>query len=93
MEKMMTTQFLRTPMCALILALTTITALAETPYPVAKDGKETIMRNRTCPTGYVGIGNKCEALHTDTPRAYPKIKGAACPSGTFASGDSCKAFR
>jgi hypothetical protein len=76
-----------------LLALGVTPALAESPYPVPKDGKETLMRNRTCPTGYVGIGNKCEALHKDTPRAYPKIKGSPCPSGTFASGDYCKEFR
>jgi hypothetical protein len=77
-----------------VLGVTT-PALAETPYPIPKDGKETIVREggKTCPTGYVGLGNKCEALHKDTPRAYPKIKGAACPSGTFSSGDYCKEFR
>jgi hypothetical protein len=52
-----------------------------------------IQRTGTCPSGYVGKGDKCEALHADTPRAYPKIKGAACPSGTFASGDACEELR
>jgi hypothetical protein len=42
---------------------------------------------------YVGKGRFCEAIHQDAPRAYPKIKGTACPSGTFASGDYCKEFR
>lgn len=69
-------------------------ALAESPYPTpTRDGRERLPRYGTCPTGYVGLGNKCEALHRDTPRAYPKIKGAACPSGTFSSGDYCKEFR
>jgi hypothetical protein len=45
------------------------------------------------PPGYVGKGNKCEALHQDTQRAYPYIPGTACPSGTFRSGDYCKEFR
>ena len=77
----------------LTLLLTTITH-AESPYPTpTRDGRERIHREGTCPTGYVGKGDKCEALHQDTPRAYPKIKGAACPTGTFASGDACKAFR
>jgi hypothetical protein len=68
--------------------------LAESPYPTpTRDGRERIQRTGTCPTGYVGKGDKCEALHRDTPHAFPKIKGAACPSGTFASGDSCNAFR
>lgn len=71
----------------------TASALAESPYPTPKDGKERIQRTGSCPTGYVGKGDKCEALHPDTPRAYPVIPGKACPSGTFRSGDACKAFR
>jgi hypothetical protein len=69
-------------------------ALAETPYPTpTRDGRERIQRTGTCPTGYVGKGDKCEALSSDTPRAYPVIPGKPCPSGTFRSGDACKAFR
>ncbi|MCA1542030.1 hypothetical protein I6F18_18900 [Bradyrhizobium sp. NBAIM32] len=69
-------------------------ALAQNPYPQpTKDGRERIRRVGTCPTGYVGKGNFCEALHGDAPRAYPKVKGAAFPSGSFASGDYCKSFR
>ncbi|MCP1757906.1 hypothetical protein [Bradyrhizobium elkanii] len=76
------------------LAVLATPALAESPYPTpTRDGRERLQRTGTCPTGYVGVGNKCEALHQDTPRAYPKIKGAACPSGTFSSGDYCKEFR
>ncbi|WP_029084328.1 hypothetical protein [Bradyrhizobium sp. th.b2] len=81
---------------ALIIALTMVAtqALAESPYPTpTQDGRERIQRTGTCPTGYVGKGDKCEALHKDTPRAYPYIPGTACPSGTFRSGDACKEFR
>ncbi|WLA35944.1 hypothetical protein QNJ95_22995 [Bradyrhizobium elkanii] len=81
---------------ALIIALAIIAspALAESPYPTpTRDGRERIHREGTCPTGYVGKGDKCEALHKDTPRAYPYIQGTACPSGTFRSGDACKEFR
>jgi hypothetical protein len=78
----------------LAIILMATPALAETPYPTpSRDGRERIQRTGTCPTGYVGKGDKCEAMHVDTPRAYPKIPGAPCPSGTFASGDACKAFR
>ncbi|UPK17600.1 hypothetical protein [Bradyrhizobium sp. 131] len=79
---------------ALALALTVAPpALAEI-YPAPNhDGRERIPRTGTCPTGFVGLGNFCEALHRGTPRAYPKIKGTACPGGMFASGDYCKAFR
>lgn len=77
-----------------IAMLVASAAHAESPYPrPTRDGRETIPRQGSCPTGYVGLGSKCQALHLDTPRAYPKIKGAACPSGTFASGDYCKEFR
>ncbi|WP_130217681.1 hypothetical protein [Bradyrhizobium genosp. SA-3] len=69
-------------------------AAAESPYATpTRDGRERIQRTGVCPTGFVGLGDKCEALHQDTPRAYPKIKGAPCPSGTFSSGAYCKAFR
>jgi hypothetical protein len=78
----------------IIVAFVTSAAHAESPYPTpTRDGKERLMRTGTCPTGYIGKGDKCEALHTDTPRAYPKIDGRACPSGTFASGGFCKSFR
>ena len=47
----------------------------------------------TDPGARMILGLKGLPLHQDTPRAYPKIKGAACPAGTFSSGDYCKAFR
>lgn len=69
-------------------------AMAESAYTTpTRDGRERIQRTGTCPTGYVGKGDKCEALHADTPRAFPVIPGKACPSGTFRSGDACKSFR
>ncbi len=80
---------------ALAIALLCATAAqAESPYPTpTRDGRERILRTGTCPTGYVGKGDFCEALHQDTPRAYPVIPGKPCPSGTFRSGDACKGFR
>lgn len=75
-------------------ALLPAPAAAEIPYATpTRDGRERIQRTGTCPTGYVGKGNKCEALHADTPRAFPVIPGKACPSGTFRSADACKNFR
>lgn len=69
-------------------------ALAEWAYPTStRDGRERIQRTGTCPTGYVGKGAFCEALHQDTPHAFPVIPGKTCPSGTFRSGDACKAYR
>jgi hypothetical protein len=77
-----------------VVAISSTLAFAESPYPTpTRDGRERIQRTGTCPTGYVGKGDKCEALHQDTPRAYPVIPGKTCPSGTFRSGDACKEFR
>ncbi|MHC2337872.1 hypothetical protein ACVIW0_007161 [Bradyrhizobium sp. USDA 4454] len=87
----------------LAMLLTTAVALAAPPalttamagpYPVPdRDGRERIPRTGTCPTGYVGKGAFCEALHQDTPHAFPVIPGKTCPPGTFRSADACKAFR
>ena len=82
--------------CAIAALMATITTAIAAPqrYPTpTSDGRERIVRQGTCPSGYVGKGDLCEALHPDTPRAYPKIKGRACPSGTLGSGDYCKSFR
>ena len=91
----MTTTLSRCVIAALtLMVLSASMAVAESPYATpSRDGRERIQRTGPCPTGYVGLGNKCEALHQDTPRAYPKIKGAPCPAGTFASGYYCKEFR
>jgi hypothetical protein len=79
--------------CAIAL-LFAVPAMAEGPYPTpTRDGRDRIQRTDTCPTDYVGKCKLCEALHSDTPRAMPKINGKACPSRYFASGDACKAFR
>ncbi|ARQ95293.1 hypothetical protein [Bradyrhizobium phage BDU-MI-1] len=81
-------------LCASLVLALCVPAFAETRYPTpTRDGRERIQRTGSCPTDYVGKGAKCEALHKDTPRAYPYIPGTACPSGTFRSGDACKAFR
>lgn len=70
-------------------------ALAESSaYPTpTRDGRQRIQRTGTCPIGFVGLSDKCEALHRDTPQAMPKIERRACPSGFFASGSYCVAFR
>ena len=77
-----------------ISLLSASAALAEKPYATpTRDGRERLLRTGTCPTGYVGKGDFCEAHDRDTPRAYPKVDGVSCPSGTFRSGDFCKSFR
>lgn len=80
---------------ALLAALTAVPSSlwAGSQYPTpTHDRRERIQRTGTCPTGYVGVSAFCEALHANTPRAYPTIPARACPSGTFRSGDACKSF-
>lgn len=75
-------------------ALLPTPAAAESAYATpTRDGRERIPRTGACPTGFVGKGDFCEALHQDTPHAFPVIPGRACPAGTFRSGDACKEFR
>ncbi|MGY3369912.1 hypothetical protein ACVWZL_007037 [Bradyrhizobium sp. GM2.4] len=75
-------------------AMLPASALADSLYPTpTRDGRERIPRTGTCPTGFVGKGQFCEALRADTPHAFPVIPGKTCPPGTFRSGDACKAFR
>ena len=81
-----------TRLVALMIVLST-PAMATSPYCVPKNGRDRIAKTGSCPTGYFASGNCCEALHDNTPRAMPKIQGAACPSGYFSSGGSCKAIR
>ncbi|MGY4500546.1 hypothetical protein ACVWYH_004477 [Bradyrhizobium sp. GM24.11] len=78
---------------AVALAVVAPPALAETYPTPTRDGRERIHRTGTCPTGFVGKGTFCEALHQDTPHAFPVIPGKACPPGSFRSGDACKSFR
>ena len=80
-------------LAALSAFVTALPAFAESTYPIStRDGRERIHRTGACPTGFVGKGNFCEALHRDTPHAFPVIPGKACPTGTFRSGGSCIAF-
>jgi hypothetical protein len=86
----MKTGIIATLVAALTLAMAE-SAKAESPYCLPKaDGTDRIQRSGSiCPTGYFATGNCCEALHRDTRKAVPKIKGAACPSGWFSSGSAC----
>jgi hypothetical protein len=77
-----------------VWVLTLSPALAASPYCVPKaDGTDRIQwTGPSCPVGYFATGHCCEALHRYTKKAVEKIKGAACPGGTFASSDYCVRF-
>lgn len=69
-------------------------AMAESPYPTpTRDGRERILRTGVCPTGFVGKGRFCEALHRDSPHAFPVVPGHVCPTEMFRSGDACVSLR
>lgn len=47
-----------------------------------------------CPVGYLASGQCCIALHADSPKAFARLPGRACPTGSFASaGDYCVSLR
>lgn len=79
---------------SIIATLTKSTSATPRTYaPCPSPTAPHIQRTGTCPTGYLGVRNSCEALYEGIPTAMPKIKATASPSGTFSSGGSCKAFR
>lgn len=65
------------------------------PYCVPTNGRDQITKMGTvCPVGYLGSGLCCIALHAHSPRAFAKLPGRSCPTGTFVSNrDYCVTFR
>ncbi len=59
------------------------------------DGRFRIPKTGSCPSGYHSVdgGRCCESFKQDARQAFPKEPGKACPSGTYASGGACLAFR
>lgn len=87
---------MRAGMIATVIAALTLamaeSAQAASPYCLPKaDGTDRIQKTgSSCPVGYFATGRCCQALHRDSRKAVPKINGATCPSGWFASsGDFC----
>lgn len=65
------------------------------PYCVPTNGRDQIAKTgSTCPVNYLGSGQCCIALHQDSPRAFARLPGRACPTGSFASaGGYCVSLR
>lgn len=76
---------------ALALALTVAPPTLAGPYCQPTNGRDQIAKAASvCPVGYLASGPCCIALHANTPRAFARLPGPSCPTGTFASsGDYC----
>jgi hypothetical protein len=85
---------------AACLLLAGVTALATPPvsagpYCLPTGGRDQISKTASvCPSGYFSTGRCCQALHPDTRKAFAKLPGQSCPTGSFASSTSyCVSFR
>lgn len=80
---------------ALALALAATSPALAGPYCVPVHGRDQIAKaGSVCPVGYLASGPCCIALHVDTPRAFSRVPGRSCPSGTFtSSGSYCVSLR
>ena len=78
---------------ALSLVIVAMIPAGAASYCLPKNGKDRISKAGTCPAGYFASGDCCEAFHADTKKAFPKIEGKACPSGSYVSGGSCVTLR
>ena len=77
-------------------ALSTAPPALAGPYCIPKqDGTDQIAKTgSTCPVNYLASGSCCIALHLDSPRAFARLPGRACPTGSFASaGSYCVSLR
>lgn len=79
---------------AVALAMVAPPALAG-PYCQPSNGRDQIAKTgNVCPVGYLASGTCCVALHADSARAFARLPGRACPTGSFASsGVYCVSFR
>ncbi|BAL13489.1 hypothetical protein M2307_007714 [Bradyrhizobium japonicum] len=77
------------------VALTVAPPALSAPYCQPTNGRDQIAKaGNTCPVEYRASGQCCIALHADSPRAFAKLPGRACPTGTFTSATSyCVSLR
>lgn len=84
----------------LALALALLALVITSPafagrYCQPANGRDQITKTGSvCPVGYLASGSCCIALHADSPRAFARLPGRACPTGSFASaGSYCISLR
>lgn len=80
---------------ALALALAVSSPALAGPFCQPNNGRDQIAKTGgVCPVGYLASGTCCIALHADTPRAFARLPGRSCPTGTFtSSGSYCVSLR
>ncbi|AJA60101.1 hypothetical protein ABIF44_004900 [Bradyrhizobium japonicum] len=81
---------------AMALAVVAFPAIAGPgPYCTPVNGRDQIAKaGNTCPVNYLASGQCCIALHQDSPKAFARLPGRACPTGTFTSATSyCVSLR
>ncbi|MHC2663273.1 hypothetical protein ACVIYH_006820 [Bradyrhizobium diazoefficiens] len=80
---------------ALALALTVAPSALAGPYCQPTNGRDQITKaGAACPVGYLATGACCVALHPNSARAFARLPGRACPTGSFVSaGSYCVSLR
>jgi hypothetical protein len=84
-------------LAGLVFALTFAGALPAlaAPYCQPTNGRDQIPKTgNVCPVNCLASGPCCIASHPDSPRAFTRLPGRACPTGSFANaGDYCVSLR
>lgn len=65
------------------------------PYCQPTNDRDQITKSgAACPVGYLATGACCVALHPNSARAFARLPGRACPTGSFVSaGSYCVSLR
>ncbi|MCP3400495.1 hypothetical protein [Bradyrhizobium sp. CCGB20] len=85
----------RMALLAALAALSTVPPAIAGPYCQPTNGGDQIAKTGSvCPVDYLASGPCCVALHADSPRAFARLPGQSCPTGSFVSnGDYCVSLR
>ncbi|SFM56955.1 hypothetical protein SAMN05216573_102589 [Bradyrhizobium sp. Rc3b] len=85
----------RMALLAALVALSAVPPAIAGPYCQPTGGRDQITKTGSvCPVGYLASRQCCTALHPDSPRAFARLPGRSCPTGSFTSaGDYCVSLR